>query len=266
MTPILFLKLSLVPFLIWMVTLAGRRWGPTVAGWLSAFPIVSGPILLAIALEQGPLFAANAAEGTLLAVVAILVFSIAYAWAARRLKVTGSMACALLAYALAVAALQAITVPLAAGFVMVWIALLLAPRLFPALSVAAEPGNAKRHNDLPWRMLAGAALVLSVTFAAGHIGARLAGFFAMFPVMSTVLVGFSHVYSGRAFAVALLRGMVAGYFGFSVFCLVVSLLLREESIGLAFSAALACALAVQMGAKRMLAHPRSATSLANVKP
>jgi hypothetical protein len=261
MTPILILKLCLVPSLIWMVTLAGRRWGPAVAGWLSAFPIVAGPILLAIALEQGPLFAARAAEGTLLAVVAILIFSIVYAWVARRFGIAGSMACALLAWALAVAGLQAITVPLAAGFVLVWFALLVAPRLFPRMETT-EPASAVRPKDLPWRMLAGAALVLSVTFAAAHIGARLSGFFAMFPVMSTVLVGFSHVYAGRAFAAALLRGMVAGYFAFSVFCLVVSLLLRQASIGVAFCAALVCALAVQLATKRLLAEARAGLALA----
>lgn len=75
----LILKLLLAPSLIALVTLAGRRWGPGVAGWLSAFPIVSGPILLAIALGQGGDFAAVAAANTLLAVLAILAFSVAYA-------------------------------------------------------------------------------------------------------------------------------------------------------------------------------------------
>ena len=44
MTSLWLLKLLLVPALIYAVTLAGRRWGPDVAGWLSAFPILSGPI------------------------------------------------------------------------------------------------------------------------------------------------------------------------------------------------------------------------------
>ncbi|HBF50271.1 MAG TPA: hypothetical protein DDX04_07705, partial [Massilia sp.] len=60
MTAVLALKLVLVPLLIYLVTLAGRRWGPSVAGWLSAFPIVAGPILLTLALEQGAPFAASA--------------------------------------------------------------------------------------------------------------------------------------------------------------------------------------------------------------
>jgi hypothetical protein len=106
MTGILSLKLFLVPSLIYAVTLAGRRWGPMVAGWLSAFPVVSGPILLAVTLKQGPDFAATAAEGTLLAVVAILVFSLGYAWASNMFCVLGSMSSALAAYTIAAVVLQ----------------------------------------------------------------------------------------------------------------------------------------------------------------
>ncbi|KQV87779.1 hypothetical protein ASD15_27355 [Massilia sp. Root351] len=261
---ILLLKLLLVPSLIYAVTLVGRRWGPGVAGWMSAFPIVSGPILLTVTLEQGAAFAARAAEGTLLAVIAVLVFSIAYAWTAERFGMAVSMLGALLAWALAVAGLQAVQLPVAACFAMVVGALLIAPKLFPrvrpdgsdqALASARPVAGAAPASDLPWRMLAGAALVLAVSYGAAAIGARLSGFFAMFPVMSTVLVGFSHVRSGRAFAVALLRGMVFGYFAFATFCLVLSLLLREGSAAAAFGAAFAGALAVQLAVKRLMAKP-----------
>jgi hypothetical protein len=252
MTAVLVLKLSLVPLLIYLVTLAGRRWGPQVAGWLSAFPIVAGPILFALTLEQGAPFAARAAEGTLLAVVAILVFSLAYAWASSRLGVAGSMALALLAWAGSVVLLHATRLPLGLIFVLVWCALLLTFRLFPA---AAASIAGTRRNDLPWRMLAGAVLVLAVTAGAAHLGARLSGFFAMFPVMSTVLVGFAHAGSGRGSAVALLRGMVVGYFGFAVFCVVLALQLREGAVGSAFALALGCALVVHLAARRMLAQP-----------
>lgn len=250
MTAVLVLKLLLVPLLIWLVTLAGRRWGPAVAGWLSAFPIVAGPILFTLSLEQGAAFAAGAAEGTLLAVVAILVFSVAYAWASGRFGVAGSMLLALLAWGLAVAGLQALRLPPGVAFVLVWCALLLALKLVP--DAARDAGGARR-NDLPWRMLAAAVLVLAVSAGAGTLGARLSGFFAMFPVMSTVLVGFAHAGSGRASAVALLRGMVAGYFGFSVFCLVLALQLRADAVGAAFALALGCAFVVHLVARRLLA-------------
>jgi hypothetical protein len=259
MTPILLLKLALVPFLIWLVTLAGRRWGQAVAGWLSAFPIVAGPILFALTLEQGAAFAARAAEGTLMAVVAILVFSVAYARASARFGVAGSMVLALLAWAASVAALQALRLPLGVCFVVVWCALLLTGRLFPP-TLPAAPGA--RRNDLPWRMLAAAALVLAVTAGAAHLGARLSGFFAMFPVMSTVLVGFAHAGSGRDSAVSLLRGMVAGYFGFSVFCVTLAMQLREGGVGMAFALALGCALAVHLAARRLLTPPPAALAQA----
>lgn len=251
MNTVLLLKLLLVPVLIWLVTLAGRRWGPGVAGWLSAFPIVAGPILFALTLEQGAAFAAHAASGTLLAVLAILVFSLAYAWAALRFGVAGSMALALLAWGAAVAGLQALRLPLGAAFVLVWCALLAAGRLFPRVPVAAAPGSARR-GDLLWRMLAGAVLVFAVTTGAAQLGARLSGFFAMFPLMSTVLVGFAHAGLGRGNAVALLRGMVAGYFGFSVFCVVLALQLADGAVAPAFGLALGCALAVHLAARRML--------------
>jgi hypothetical protein len=222
-----------------------------VAGWLSAFPVVAGPILLTISLEHGPVFAASAAEGTLLAVGATLVFCVAYAWASGRFGVAGAMTAALLAYAAAVGVLQGAHPPVVLSFLAVWGALALAPHLFPR--VAAPAGAGGRSNDMVWRMLGAAALVLVVTSGASQLGARLSGIFAMFPVMGTVLVGFSHAQSGRAHAVALLRGMVLGYFAFAVFCLVVSLMLRQAPIAVAFAAAFLCALVVQLGMKVLLA-------------
>ena len=252
MTAVLALKLALVPLLIYLVTLAGRRWGPAVAGWLSAFPIVAGPILLTLALEQGKPFAAGAAEGTLLAVLATLAFCLAYAWASTHCGVAGSMLLALLGWGATVAALQLLHLPLGLACVLVWCALLLALRWFPTPAVA--PGGVRR-NDLPWRMLAAAVLVLLVSAGAARMGARLSGFFAMFPVMGSVLVGFAHAGAGRASAVALLRGMVCGFFGFSVFCAVLAMQLREGSLGAAFALALGCALVVHVAARRLLAGP-----------
>lgn len=256
MAPVLLLKLFLAPLLIGCVTLAGRRWGPTVAGWLSAFPIVAGPVLLAITAEQGPDFAAHAAQGTLSAVLAVLAFSVAYAHVALRGGIAASMVAALAVYALAVLGLKTLDVPVTACFVLVLIALLVTPRLFPAMPAAsaAVPPAVKSAGgaDLPWRMAAAAALVLAVSYGAAAMGPRLSGIFAMFPTMSTVLVGFSHARQGNAFAIALLRGMVPGYYAFAVFCLVLSQLLKEGAVAQAFGAAFACALAVQFATKSVI--------------
>lgn len=256
MAPVLLLKLFLAPALIGCVTLAGRRWGPAVAGWLSAFPIVAGPVLLTITAEQGPAFAAHAAQGTLSAVLAVLAFSVAYAHVALRAGVAASLAAALAVYALAVLGLKTLDVPVTACFALVVTALLVTPRLFPAMPAttpAAPPaGKPAGGADLPWRMAAAAILVLAVSYGAAAMGPRLSGIFAMFPTMSTVLVGFSHARQGNAFAIALLRGMVPGYYAFAVFCLVLSQLLREGAVAQAFGAAFACALAVQFATKSVI--------------
>lgn len=250
MNSVLALKLFLVPSLIYAVTLAGRRWGPGVAGWLSAFPIVAGPILLAISLEQGAGFAAAAAEGTLMAVLAMIAFSLAYAWASGRMGVAGAMPVALGTWALAVAGLQSLHLALPFAAAAVVVALLVAPRLFPATpatpSAAASPGPARRGGDLPWRMLAGAVLVMSVSAAAAGLGPRLSGFLAMFPVMGTVLTGFTHVQAGRNSAVQLLRGTMLGYFAFAAFCVAISLLLRAQPVAASFFCAFVFALTIQL--------------------
>ena len=76
------LKVLLAPLLILLATLAGRRWGPAVGGWLAGLPLTSGPVSLILALEQGPEFAARAALGTLFGLISLAAFSFAYGAAA----------------------------------------------------------------------------------------------------------------------------------------------------------------------------------------
>lgn len=244
MTAILALKLLLVPALIAGITLAGRRWGPAVAGWLSAFPVVSAPVLFFIALEQGAGFAAMAAGATLSAVLAILVFGIVYCRAALRLGWVGCLACSLPAYAASVTLLDHWAPPLLLSALVVPAALLLAPRLYPPPPVMVAPLR-KARGDLVWRMLAGAVLVLTVTGFAASLGARLSGLLAMFPVMATVLAVFSQRRAGAAFTVRLLRGMVYGYWAFAGFCLSLALTLPRLPLAAAFAVALVIAISIQ---------------------
>ena len=250
MSVILALKLLLVPLLIAAVTLAGRRLGPAVAGWLSAFPVVAGPILYFIALQQGAEFTANAAVGTLSAVLAILAFGISYAWAASVSHWPASLLAGFSGYALAVVLIKFWSPTLWVAATTVMAALLLAPRLYPRPALSDSPSK-KPTNDIVWRMLAGALLVLLVTHFSSALGHRLSGIFAMFPVMGSVLVVFSHWQSGPAFTIQLLRGMVLGYYAFSIFCIVLVLALTSNRINVAFLIALGCALTVQ-GLTRVL--------------
>jgi hypothetical protein len=254
MSEVLILKLILVPALMAGITLAGRRWGPAVAGWLSAFPVVSAPILFFMALEQGPAFAAKAAASTLSAVLAILCFGLAYAWAATRQAWPMCLAVGFAAYAAAVAGLSLWAPHMAWSAPVVLVALLVVPRLYPPPPSHAMPQStsAKPASDIWLRMLAGAVLVLLVTQFAARMGPGLSGLLAMFPVMASVLVVFSHRQAGAGFAIRLLKGTVLGYYAFAAFCAVLSLALPTAGIGPAFAMALGAAVLIQAASRLAL--------------
>lgn len=250
MSIVLALKLALVPSLIGGVTLAGRRWGPAVAGWLSAFPVVSAPILFFLALEQGRAFATQASAATLSAVMAMLVFGAGYSWAARQCGWFGSTLIAFGGYFLAVLGLHAWAPPLWVSGPCVVLALLVAPRVYAPPPAGTAAAATPSRREIGGRMLAGALLVLLVTHFSSRLGAQLSGLFAMFPVIASVLTAFSHKHAGAAFAIRQLRSMVLGYYAFASFCLVLALSLPQMTIGAAFAVSLAAALVVQ-GASRV---------------
>ena len=245
------LKITLVPLLIGAITLAGRRWGPSVAGWLSGLPVVAGPIMYFMALENGAEFASRAIVGMLLGVFAMLGFLLGYAWASTRWSWRLSLFCALSAYFVAVALLNPLDVSTSAVAVMVLGVLLLAPRLFPRAKLRAI-GVAPPRGEIFVRMVAGAILVLAVTYFAASFGARLSGLFAMFPVISTVLAVFSHRQCGHEFTICLLRGIVFGWYAFVVFCVVLGWALPSFGIGAAFLVAIAGAAVAQIASGRLL--------------
>jgi hypothetical protein len=151
LSTLLYVNLVLVPLLIGGVTLAARRWGPSVGGWLSSFPVISAPILFSIALEHGGPFAASAAVGTLAAVLANLSFTVAYAWCAMRFSWPPCLVAGFAGYFLTVAGLSLWAPSLYVAVPVVLIALLVAPRLYPLPVPTTEPAG-KPVNDVFWRM------------------------------------------------------------------------------------------------------------------
>jgi hypothetical protein len=77
------LKLLLAPLLVVASSLAGRRWGPQVAGVLVVLPVVAGPILLILYLDHGSRFAAHAACGATLGIVPLALFALVFGYLSR---------------------------------------------------------------------------------------------------------------------------------------------------------------------------------------
>ncbi|MBU0889708.1 MAG: hypothetical protein KKH21_02285 [Gammaproteobacteria bacterium] len=250
------LKLILVPAFLLLVSLAGRRWGPNVAGWLAGLPVVVGPILFFIAVERGASFASGAAVASLAAVFASISFSVAYAHTSQRCCWPLALFAGLFAWALAAFLLSLFTASVVFSCFIATSTLLSAARLFPRVH-APQLVRSVSAVDLALRMAAGALLTVWVTLAAGTLGSQWSGLLAVFPVLGIVLAVFSHRSQGSAFAASLLRAMVSGLYSFSVFCLVLAVALPSVGIPIAFTLSVALAVAVQFFTRRHLAPPSS---------
>jgi hypothetical protein len=238
---VLALKLTLAPGLVAATTVAGRRWGPRVAGWLGGLPVVVGPILFALALEQGDAFAAEAAQGSLLGLLSLNAFVLAYAWAARRVGWAQALLAGWGAFAAATVVLDPLRVSDEVALAVVVGAFFLTEAALPR-GRGEEVAPHTPRFDLLLRTVCTAALVLGLTALAGVLGPRLSGMLAAFPVLASVLAAFTQAQAGAVAAADFLRGLVRGLISFALFCFVVAVLLPSAGMAVAFGAATFAAL------------------------
>lgn len=246
---LLFYKMTVAPALVAGATLFGRRYGDLAAGLVAGLPIVAGPILWFYALEQGPDYAAAAAVATLLGLVSLSLFALAYSW--RAWSGGTLMSCLALSWLAFAAGTAVIDRAIVAG-APTWpkallygvAALFLALRSLPPMEAPGQRGAPNRW-DLPLRMLAAAALVWGLTALAQRVPPNLSGLLTPFPVASTVLAVFAQRQGGGEAAVAVLKGLLLALNAFAAFCAVLALTLGRLQTPLAFTLALGAAIAVQ---------------------
>jgi hypothetical protein len=240
---LLALKLVLTLALIAAASLAGRRWGHAVSGWLVGFPWTTGPVAFFVALERGTSFAAATAVGALAATIAEAGFCLAYAYVARRAAWPVALGAATVAFGVVGAALQKPAVPLIPTAAVVFAALVLALWLMPRAVAAASPPPPPRW-DLPVRMVIATVLVFAITESAAALGPRWSGTLAAFPLYAALLTVFAHR-TGPAPAIQVLRGLLWGLFGFAGFFVILAALIERAGVATAFAAACATILIVQ---------------------
>lgn len=256
---LLVLKLILTPLLIAAATIVARRWGPVAGGWIAGLPLTSGPVSVFLAVEQGSRFAAQAAQATLLGMIAVVVFCVAYARAARVLPWPGAAAVGLGIYLLIVV-LMSFTSP---GLAVVTMATLLVAWLaLRWLTGGASEGRstASPRWELPLRIIVAAIIVLGLTGAAGRVGPHWSGLLSPFPVFAGVMAVFTHRFGSATAARHLLRGVVVGSFAFTTFFLITALALPRTSLLVAYILAICAALAVQTITLMRLVVPAPAPS------
>jgi hypothetical protein len=254
---VLALKLFLAPACVVAVSLAGRRWGPTVAGLLGGFPVVAGPILLVVTLVQGRSFGADAAAGSLLGLTAVAASVVVYARAATHLSPPLTLLAAWTAFFAGVALLGPLDVSPLVAFAIAVVSFELSRLLVRVPDELVPADMPMPWWDLPARALSALLLVLAVTIAADALGPTLSGQLAAFPVLTSVLLVFTHLTRGAVEVQTLIRAFLLGFYGFAVFSLVLALALDDLSTAASFALATVAAMAMQLAMTARVRRPFS---------
>jgi hypothetical protein len=241
--PVLLFKILLAPVLIALVSLAGRKWGHGVSGWLLGLPLNSGPILFFLVLEQGSQFASRTALGSLLGILAWAAFTLAYAYACLKLPWWLSTIVGWTVYFGVAAVLLRVKLGVVPAFIWVSAALALTVCAFPKVVLPRSPASYGR-SDLWLRMATASFMVVTLTGFARLLGPRASGILSAFPAYTTILAVFSHRQNAEA-AVLVLKGVAVGLYTAATFFLILSPALLRVSATAAFALAIAGGLAVQ---------------------
>ena len=242
---LLLLKLFLAPVLIAIVTLGARRWGPRVGGWLTGLPTVAGPTLVFYAFEQGTAFAARASHATLVGLVAIPCFCVAYAYAGKRASWAPSLIAGWSSFVVGIAVLTRFEINVFVTWALLAASCAAGYAALPAHGVAT-PEVMHSKWDLPLRMVAAAVLVTVLTAIADILGPQLSGLLAPFPVATAIVAGFTHKQRGVDAVVMFFRGFLPALVSFGLFCVVLAVTLEPLGIALALTLALLVQLSTQV--------------------
>ncbi len=248
----LLIKLILMPTIMGLVTLVGRKWGMTIGGWVSSLPWVAGPISVFLALEQGISFAASAAASALAAVIGLVGFC----WVYLRLVFQFSwIICSLagLCTYIGIAVVFRYVLPLPAWviFATVLTSVVIALRSLPMPRAIASPTKPPKY-DIPLRMAVATVFVLFVTVLAQLLGTAWSGLLTPFPILTSILAAFTHHQQGADATVRIFRGLVYGLFGFTSFLFLVCLMVASFPIPVTYGIAFLVALSINMLTFRLL--------------
>ncbi|RDK00012.1 hypothetical protein [Paraburkholderia lacunae] len=254
---LLALKLALVPAFLAALTVAARVWGPSVAGWLAGLPVVAGPIMLLLALERGPAFAAQASAASIAALAASEAFNFAYAWSCRRYAWPLALCAGMAGWGGIALLLTHLPAGLVWAVAAACVAVAISQSGLPRIT-GHVPATRLGLGDLAWRMLAGALLSVAVTTLSASMGATWSGLLSVFPLLGIVLAVSAQRAHGADFVALLMRGMVIGRGAFAAFFAVTATMLPHYSVLFSFACASAASGAVQGATRRMLGAKRPA--------
>ncbi|MBI3430290.1 MAG: hypothetical protein HY050_09620 [Actinobacteria bacterium] len=207
MNTLLALKLFLIPAFVLLISYIQKRWGHGIGGKLLGFPIITGPFLLIIYLQEGRTYAAAAAHGVLMGQIVLMTFLWSYSKTALLMAWAPALATATLLNLLLGFFLSSFAISLPLTLILLTLTWAGAMKFWPKYS--SPPMESERPRwELPVRMLASVGLILILTGLADALGARISGALSTYPVIISVLGSSNHRRSGSDALLATTHGLL----------------------------------------------------------
>ena len=241
---LLFMKFVGAPLFLVAATLAARRWGETIGGLIVAFPMISGPISVILALEDGAAFAVRAGIGSLTGTLALSFFGFVYAVACPKGRVFAVVS-GLTVFAVGSVFFSYLNLSLPVLFAVTAVCIVVLGYVTPvSRQVSATRGPLK--YDLLLRVCLMVSMTLAVTETAPFLGPTVSGILSSLPLMALTMALFAQRGGQNAAeAQKVMKGLVSGLMGTAVFYLVLPMTLTDGHLVFGYSAASLAAVLLQ---------------------
>ena len=201
------LKIFLSPTLMLIVTWLQARNSAGSGGRFMGWPLVTGPIIFIIFLQEGANFAAKTAHGALLGQISLIAFAWSYAFVALRAPWYISIGSASIIFIGSVYLISLLSIPLELTFFLLAIALFCVNRFWPDYVPITTPLASPK-----WELYLRIALVITLVFLLSEfsqtLGPGLTGGFSTYPVIATIMGTFNHKRFGASAAISLHQGLM----------------------------------------------------------
>lgn len=259
---VLLFKISVPPVLVAMMTLAARRWGPTIGGLIMGLPWMTGPVLFFLGIEKGTDFLVSAARGTELAVWGMGAYILAFGLASARFNWPGALLAAIAGYIAVGLVTQGTDLPLWLATAVALAVLVFVRYLLPQPRSIAMPGSPPAW-DIPARMAATFVLVSVIMVSADLLGPQRSGLIASYPVILTVIGVFTLRQWGRDALLRVLSGISLSLITFVGFFAIVGY--AAPKLGLVPSFVLAAVVAIAISGLLILFNRRSKSAISGAR-
>jgi hypothetical protein len=235
-------KMAATAAVVVAASLIAERAGALIGALVATLPIASGPAYILLAFDHDNPFIADSTVTSLAVHAATGLFCTAYVFAAQRWPFAISAGLAAATWAGGVLAVRAVDWSLAGVLTLNAATYGLCVPLVQRFAHARVPAVKRRWFDVPLRAALVAVLVGAVVTAGAHVGPKLTGVLAVFPIVLMSLMLILHPRVGGRAAAAIIANTMWGLIGFGL-----SILALHAAVApLGAPAALAVALLVSL--------------------